>query len=314
MLLLIAALSAALLGCDDEAYRIYGYAEGRFSLLSTPMSGQIGALHVTDGSAVTAGQPIAALDRTVQDAAVARAKARLVSATASLADAKRGGRAQEIEAAQQRLERAQATAKRAKQDYDRVKPLFTRGVVAKSRLDDALSVLQEAEASVAERIEELSLAQLPAREDRLDALKAEVTAAQATLTAENRLLAQMLLVAPSDGTIERVLRRPGEVAGPGAPIVRFLPADKRIAVLFVAQPQRHHVSVGKQVTVECDGCAAATIATVDRVSGEAEFTSPMIFSDKERARLVYRVEAQFHDAAPPIGTPVWANITAALTP
>ncbi|MGD1956588.1 MAG: hypothetical protein ACFBZ9_15400, partial [Sphingomonadales bacterium] len=71
---------------------------------------------------------------------------------------------------------------------------------------------------------------------------------------------------------------------------------------------------GKQVTVECDGCAAATIATVDRVSGEAEFTSPMIFSDKERARLVYRVEAQFHDAAPPIGTPVWANITAALTP
>ncbi|MGD1953991.1 MAG: HlyD family secretion protein, partial [Sphingomonadales bacterium] len=244
MLLLIAALSAALLGCDDEAYRIYGYAEGRFSLLSTPMSGQIGALHVTDGSAVTAGQPIAALDRTVQDAAVARAKARLVSATASLADAKRGGRAQEIDAAQQRLERAQATAKRAKQDYDRVKPLFTRGVVAKSRLDDALSVLQEAEASVAERIEELSLAQLPAREDRLDALKAEVTAAQATLTAENRLLAQMLLVAPSDGTIERVLRRPGEVAGPGAPIVRFLPADKRIAVLFVAQPQRHHVSVG----------------------------------------------------------------------
>ncbi|MEM7568446.1 MAG: HlyD family efflux transporter periplasmic adaptor subunit [Pseudomonadota bacterium] len=296
---------ATLPSCGEEEARLHGYAEGRFRLLTTQDSGQIASLAVAEGTRVKAGEPIAQLDTAVQQAQVARAQARLNAALSQLTDSMRGGRAQQIEAAQQRLTSAKAAATSAQQDYDRIKPLFDRGVVAKSRLDSALSRLREAKASVAERSEEVTLATLPEREDRIKALKADVAAAEASLLAEEQMLARMQLSAPESGVIERVLRRPGEVAGPGAPIVRFLPDGGRHAILFVPGPKRTAISVGEQLDIECDGCETTLKARIDVMASDAEFTSPMIFSDVERSRLVYRLEAEFLGAPPPVGTPVW---------
>ncbi|MEO0412559.1 MAG: HlyD family efflux transporter periplasmic adaptor subunit [Pseudomonadota bacterium] len=295
-------------GCGNEPEALHGYAEGRFRLLTTQDSGQIAAVFASDGMRVSAGAPIAALDTAVQEADVEHAAARLAAAQSQLADSARGGRAQLVEAAQQRLTSARAAATSARQDYDRIKPLFDRGVVAKSRLDSALSRLREAQASVAERTEEVTLARLPQREDRIKALEADVNAARAALDGQRGRLSRMQLTAPSDGIIERVLRRPGEVAGPGAPIVRFLPDDGRMAILFVPEAKRTDVTVGQQLTIDCDGCETGLKARVDVLASDAEFTSPMIFSDRERARLVYRLEAQFLSGPPPVGTPVWAAL------
>ena len=45
------------------------------------------------------------------------------------------------------------------------------------------------------------------------------------------------------------------------------------------------------VSAECDGCGASIAATVRRVSSEAEFTPPVIYSKENRQRLLFLVEA-----------------------
>ena len=43
--------------------------------------------------------------------------------------------------------------------------------------------------------------------------------------------------------------------------------------------------------MRCDGCAGDLVARVSFISAQAEFTPPVIYSQEERARLVFRIEA-----------------------
>lgn len=295
-------------GCDRGSDAIYGYSEGRFRLMSMEVAGRLAQVSVQDGQSVKQGTVLATLDASVVAAELDQARARMAAAQARLADAQAGGRTQEINAAQDRLARAQASARNAQQSYDRIKPLFDKGVVAKSRLDSVEAAMRETKASVAEAAQQFELASLPARTDEIAARAADFAAAKAAVRAHERRLAQMSLAAPTDGLIERVLRDEGEPAGPSAPVIRFLPDGERKAILFVTEEKRPSIPLGRLLTIECDGCATTFKAKVDRLSSEAEFTSPMIFSDVQRSRLTYRLEARFLGAAPPSGMPIWVVI------
>lgn len=294
--------------CGADEQTLYGYSEGRFRLLTMPMTGQLQDVAVRDGESIEAGSLLAVLDTSVATAELKQAKARASSAVARLADARAGGRKEEVKAAEDRLARAKAAAHNAKQSYDRAKTLFNNGIAPKSRLDAAEAALRETQASAAEAAQQRALAALPARSDEIKALEAEVEAAQAALDAQTRRLEQMHLIAPTNGMVERVLRDVGEPAGPNAPVIRFLPDGERKAVLFVSATQRASLSLGQSLLIQCDGCETSYSARVDRLSSEAEFTSPMIFSDTARERLTYRLEAAFTSGAPPSGTPIWAQM------
>jgi HlyD family secretion protein len=302
------ALALIIGSCGNEEEPLYGYSEGRFRLLSMPMSGQLQDVSVRDGDRVEAGTVLAALDTTVVAAQLEEAKARVASARSRLADARAGGRTQEIKAAEDRLARAKASARNAQQSHARAKALFNEGIAPKSRLDGAEAALRETQASAAEAAQQLALTALPARSDQIKALEADVHAAEAALEGQTHRLAQMELKAPTSGLIERVLRDVGEPAGPSAPVIRFLPEGERKAVLFVSSMKRPSLSLGQRLSIECDGCKTTYSATIDRLSSEAEFTSPMIFSDVARDRLTYRLEAGFLGDAPPSGTPIWAKV------
>ena len=51
------------------------------------------------------------------------------------------------------------------------------------------------------------------------------------------------------------------------------------------------------VSAACDGCPAGLSAEIAFISTQAEYTPPVIFSETERAKLVYRVEAIPEDPA-----------------
>lgn len=301
------ALLVLLVSCDAPDDRLFGYSEGRYALLSMEHAGRLEKVVVRDGERVTEGQLLARLGTSVVQAEIAHALAKAAAALARLNDAQTGGRDQEVSAAQDRLARAKAAATNARQTYDRVKPLFDKGVVAKSRLDAAAASMQEAAASAAEAAQQLELVSLPARSDQIAALYAEYDAAKAAVSVQERRLEQMMLRAPSNGLIERVLRDAGEPAGPNAPVIRFLADGEQKAIIFVSQAKRSSISLGQEITIGCDGCDSFLRARIDRLSSEAEFTSPMIFSDQERARLTYRMEAQFLGKAPASGTPIWVQ-------
>ena len=77
-----------------------------------------------------------------------------------------------------------------------------------------------------------------------------------------------------------------------------------MAIGFIPEDELGGFAIGDRLAVACDACADDLTAVVTTIYQEAAFTSPTIFSDKERARLVYRMEARFEGDAPPSGTPL----------
>ncbi len=292
-------------GCEesDEGV-IFGYAEGRFRLLAPESEGRIAELMIEEGQDVEAGAVIARLDDSIERARLAEAQARAAAAAARLKDASLGGRDPEIQAARELLEQAQAAAEEATDDLGRVRPLYDRGVVPHARLDAAESAARAADARVAELRQRLALVELPARENVIVALDADAEAAEAAVAVAQEALAKRTIHTPESGRIERLLREVGETAGPSAPIVRYLPEGAMMAVGFIPEPQMGGFALGDRLAVACDGCPDDLSAVVTSISQQAAYTSPTIFSDKERARLIFRLEARFAGPAPPSGTPL----------
>lgn len=294
-----------LAGCkDSDEGLIFGYAEGRFRLLAPESEGRIVELMIEEGQDVEAGAIIARLDDSIERARLAEAQARAAAAAARLKDASLGGRAPEIQAARDLLEQAQASAQEAADELGRVRPLFDRGVVPHARLDAAEAASRAADARVAELRQRLALVELPARENVIDALREDAKAAEAATAAASEALAKRTVYAPESGRIERLLRETGETAGPSAPIVRYLPTGAMMAVGFIPEPRLGEFALGDRLAVACDGCPEDLSTIVTSISQKAAYTSPTIFSDKERARLIFRLEARFSGPAPPSGTPL----------
>jgi len=306
--LALALATFALAACGDDDTTLHGYAEGRFRMLAPEASGRITALAVQDGDPVEVGAIIAQLDNARESAELARAEAAAEAAAARFDDASAGGRAPEIEAARELLAQARAVEQDAHDELARVRPLFAQGVVARARLDAAVAGARAAEARVAEMRERVTLVELPARENRLRALAADARAAAAAVDIARDALSDRTLVAPSDGRIERVLREEGETGAPTAPIARFLPDGEALAVLFAPESELARLTPGVRLSVACDGCPDDLIAIVSYISGDVEYTPPIIYSDRERARLVYRIEARFDGATAPLGAPLRAQI------
>ena len=95
-------------------------------------------------------------------------------------------------------------------------------------------------------------------------------------------------LSPAD---QEVYYREGEMVQAGRPIVSLLPPGNIKVRFFVPQAVLPTVHIGDAVTVRCDGCASDLVARVRFISAQAEFTPPVIYSQEERARLVFRVEA-----------------------
>ena len=82
------------------------------------------------------------------------------------------------------------------------------------------------------------------------------------------------------------------MAGAGVPILSLYDPGRLKVIFFVPEARRAGLSLGQQLSVTCDGCAAALQAHVTRIAPEPQFTPPILYSRDERGRLVFRAEAQ----------------------
>ncbi len=300
-LLLVAA-------CGDGAPVLQGYAEGEFVMIAPETSGRIARMDAVEGSSVPAGAALFALDAAAERLTLDAARARAAAATARFDDATAGGRTPEIAAAREQLAQARAAQTRARADRTRAQELFETGVVPRARLDEAVAAADTADARVSEARERVTLVELPARENQVKALAASVDEAERQVALAEDALRRRTVAAPSAGRVERLLRYAGDVAGPAVPAVRFLPEGRVVAVVFIPAPILADVPVGTKLGIACDGCPENAAAEIVSVADETEFTPPIIYSDSERARLVYRAEARFTGFTPPPGTPVRAEV------
>ena len=66
---------------------------------------------------------------------------------------------------------------------------------------------------------------------------------------------------------------------------------------FVPEVISGGLKPGRRVALQCTGCGADVPAAVTYIAGEPEYTPPVIYSNENRAKLVFMVEAFPSDAA-----------------
>lgn len=176
------------------------------------------------------------------------------------------------------------------------------------------ATLNEAEKNLAQAEANLALSQaeyarrIQLREDHLEVISAEELdqaraqrdADQARVGSQKAAVAkarwsfdQKEQFAPTNAFVQDTLYRVGEWVAAGNPIVELLPPANIKVRFFVPERVLPRIKPGQTVSVTFDGGRRAYSATVNYISTQAEFTPPVIYSQENRAKLVYMIEAKF---------------------
>ena len=126
----------------------------------------------------------------------------------------------------------------------------------------------------------------------LEDAEAALRTAEARLNSARTRLARRQVKSPAAGTVEQVYYRPGETVPAGRPVLALLPPGNLKIRYFVPQAKLPTIKIGDTVQVACDGCAQGLTAQVSFIARSAEYTPPVIFSQEERAKLVFLIEAR----------------------
>jgi HlyD family secretion protein len=295
----------------DSQLTLYGNVDIRQVDLAFAVEGPIKEVLVEEGTAVTAGQPLARLDDAPYRHAAAQADAALTQAQAALTKATNGNRLEDIEATRATLAEARARLANAEQVLERRKALRQEGAVSQQSVDDAERDIRVARANVASRQAALRAMEQGLRVEDVDAARGAAAAAQAAADLAHYRLTQTTLTAPADGTVVTRVREPGAMAGPQAPVLSVALSRPVWVRTYVPGPALGRVAPGTKVAVATDDPSGKTyVGTVGFVSPTAEFTPKAVETPELRTDLVYRLRivVDAPDTALRQGAPVTITI------
>ncbi len=288
----IALVAKILPACAPPSNAAVGYIEGEYVNIAPIEVARIANEYVRRGDRLKAGDRIATLETADAEIAVRNAEASLKEAQAQLANILYGRRPEEIAAVEADLKAAQVQQDDAQRTLSRRRDLNARGFASQADLDSAQTAFDVASSRARSLSANLAVARLPARDDEILAARNKVAQGQAALDNAHWRLEQRQLVAPSAGHVSDIVRRVGDVAGPSAPVVSFLPENAVKVKVYVPETALSSLALGQPLIVRCDGCEKNLTAAVTYIAREPEFTPPVIYSLESRQTLVYLIEAR----------------------
>lgn len=165
-----------------------------------------------------------------------------------------------------------------------------------------------------ERAQTLLKSQAGTQKD-FDVAQALYREAQARVNSAQTRLTRRKVLAPVDGLIQTVYFRPGETVPPGRAIVSILPPGNVKVRFFVPEAMLARIAIDDPIRFGCDGCPADLTGKISFISRYAEYTPPVIYSQQERHKLVYLVEAlPANPTALRVGQPVDVTVTPKAAP
>ncbi|MDC7695515.1 HlyD family efflux transporter periplasmic adaptor subunit [Asticcacaulis sp. DXS10W] len=274
----------------EEAGHYTGYVEAQSVAVAAPQSGWLTQVYVDDGAAVSEGQPLFTLDATQQQQALSGAESQRRAAEATASDLSKGAREVDIAPLLKERDQARASLDLARSEEARYARLAPQGYVSQAKLDQLKATRQAAEANVAAIERNIEARRQAARTDQLAAAQAQAQAAGAEVAQAQWVLDERAVNARLSGQVERRLREAGEFVAAGTPVLSVYPKGREFVRFYVPQGDLPKIKVGQSIRLSCDGCQEQT-AKVRYVSPEAEFTPPVIYSVRERKKLVFLIEA-----------------------
>jgi HlyD family secretion protein len=326
-LLIAFALAAA--GCRNtvpaDDLRVSGHVEATEVQVAAEVGGRILELRPAEGERVSAGDVVARLDTRDAELQIQRARAERAAADAQLRLLLAGARQADIRQAESQAAagRAEAAAiaaevKAAEADLQRFEALLRANAGSVKQRDDAqarLDVARERERAARQQAqaaeEAVTRLRSGARPQEVDAGRAQVAAVDARIAMLEKSIADASVVAPAAGIVTQRLVEPGEVVGPGTPLLVVTDLDRAWANLFVPEPLVPRVRLGQGATVLTDAGGPGLPGTVTYVSPRAEFTPRNVQTADERSKLVYRIKVSVDNSAGVLkqGMPVDAELS-----
>jgi HlyD family secretion protein len=271
----------------DEAL---GTLERDRVILKATASELIVSQPIPEGTMVAAGSLLVQLDDRRQQAVVAKARAEVARAAASLEELRNGARAEDIAASAARVTGAQAALVEAESSYERAVQLVKQKLAAQAALDRALAGRDEAEANLESSREELLRLTNGTRPEQLDQADAALQAAEAQLSLEQHNLSELSIVATRDAYLDSLPWHVGERVTLGATLAIMLAGDKPYARVYVPEPWRARLHVGDTLPVKVDGVEPTLEGTLRWIATDPAFTPYFALNASDRARLVYMAE------------------------
>jgi HlyD family secretion protein len=269
-----------------------GYVDAEYVRVSPTLTGRVTSIAVARGDQVAAGALLFTQDDVDDIAARDAAAGKLAEAQARLTNLETRMRDTEIAQARADLADIVATRDRIAKDLARNEELLRTGAASRQTVDqqraDLSSAIARAEAATAK------LAQMESptgREYEIAAQQAMVAQARAGLAQAEWQLSQRRVSAPVAALVSDTYARPGETIGAGVPVVSLLPPQNILVRFFVPETELASLHVGDRLSIGCDACAAGLTATITFIAPQPEYTPPVIYSETNREKLVYLIEA-----------------------
>lgn len=277
-------------GCQKESTALLGTLEWDRIGVAAEAAEPIMAIDVVEGQQVTAGTSLLHLDPRRADARIAQMNAQLQRVEAALAELRAGTRSETVATARANLVSAQASVSNAKKERDRIAAIRARGLVAQATLDDAQAALTTASANAAARRAQRDEQVNGARSETIDQAQASVDAARAEVDAAQLSRQRMDVVAPRDGRIDALPFKLGDQPPQGATVVSLLSGAAPYARIFVPASRRASMVDGMRCKVHVQGVVESYSATLRSLRSDPAFTPYYALTGDDASRLAYRAE------------------------
>ena len=232
-----------------------GYLEGRYTYIATSVAGTLKQLLVTRGDQVKPGQTLFVLEAEPESDAYRAALDNLKQSTFA-------------------RDAILANLSFAKLTYERYQILVPKGAIQQSQLDNAKSSYQSMLAQLAQA-------------------NANIATAKANLAQAKWTSGQKIVTAPVAAMVFDYYYLPGEYTLANQAIISLLAPKDIKAIFYVSEDILGALKINDAVTVRCDGSAKNYLGKISFISPTAEYTPPVIYSEKTNAKLIYRIEAEF---------------------
>jgi len=276
---------------DPNVIRTSGVIEAVEVRVGTKIGGVISELLVEEGDEVEAGQVIAHIDTVDLNLQLEGALAAAEQARALLQDVRRGLRPEEIEQLETVVRLKEANLERAQLEYDRRNRLAEQQAISQHEADIARTVMDAAQRDLETSQEQVRIARLGSREDRISAAEWTLRTAEANAARLQQQIVDAEITAPISGRVSIKNMEQGEIARTGATIVTLVDLDRPWVRVFVPENRLGRVRLGMTAEVFSDSFPDRTYSGVIRhIATEAEFTPKNVQTQEERIKLVYAVK------------------------
>jgi HlyD family secretion protein len=297
-------LSFAALGCRQAfggrdspvaAPEFQGAVEFEEVTLAFEFPGRLRELWVRRGDHVQAGDRVAAIDDSLEQAATRARRSDAEAARARAAVTQAGSRPEELRALAARVRAMDASIRQLSDNLQRETLLLEQGATPRATVQELRSQLDRSTAERDALAQTLALSSKGPRREEVLAQLSVAEASAALLDAQEGRARGFEITAPISGDVLDHHHEPGEVVGAGSPIVTLADTSRPFAEVFVPQADLARVARGAPALVRVDARTEPLPAHVESIARRLEFTPRYLFSERERPNLVVRVRVRIDD-------------------